>query len=299
VSDHDPDRQRVLVTGAGGQLATELVRTAPAAWSVVALSERELDITDAAAVEREILRHRPHAIVNAAAYTAVDRAESEEEQAFLVNRDGPAAIAAAASRHGAFLVHVSTDFVFDGSASHPYVPEAQPHPISIYGASKLAGDMAVRHACAEAAILRTAWVYASHGRNFVHTMLKLMRERGHVRVIADQVGTPTNARGLAGCCWRLVERKLGGTYHWTDAGVASWYDFAVAIAEIGVATGVLPSMPTVEPIRTIDYPTPAKRPAYGVLDKTSTWQALGLSAPHWRVPLWRTLEEIAKESGHG
>lgn len=289
----------VLVTGAGGQLATELVRTAPASASVIALSERDLDITDAAAVEREVLRHRPQAIINAAAYTAVDRAESEPDQAFLVNRDGAAAVAEAAHRHNAFLVHISTDFVFEGSGSQPYVPESMPHPISVYGASKLAGDMAVRHACVSAAIVRTAWVYASHGRNFVLTMLKLMRERGHVRVIADQVGTPTNARGLAGCCWRLVDLKLGGLYHWTDAGVASWYDFAVAIAEIGVATGVLHAMPTVEPIRTVDYPTPARRPAYGVLDKTSTWQALGLTAPHWRVPLWRTLEELAKESGHG
>lgn len=289
----------ILVTGAGGQLATELVRTAPAAMNVVALSEKELDITDAAAVDRMVVRHRPQAIVNAAAYTAVDKAESEVEQAFLVNRDGAAAVAEAAERHNAFLVHVSTDFVFDGTAHAPYVPDAMPHPLSVYGASKLAGDMAVRHAAPTAAIVRTAWVYASHGRNFVHTMLRLMREKGQVRVIADQVGTPTNARGLAGCCWRLIDLRLGGLFHWTDAGVASWYDFAVAIAEIGVATGALHAMPKVEPIRTIDYPTPARRPSYSVLDKTLTWQALGLVAPHWRVPLWRTLEDLAKEAGHG
>ena len=286
----------VLVTGAGGQLAGELVRTAPPTATVVALGLADLDITDAEAVERAVARHRPQAIVNAAAYTAVDRAETEVDLAFLVNRDGPRHLAESAQRHGAFLVHTSTDFVFDGSAGSPYLPEAQAHPTSVYGASKLAGEMAVRHALPSAAIVRTAWLYAAHGRNFVQTMIRLMREKGSVRVVADQVGTPTDARGLAECCWRAIERRLGGLFHWTDAGVASWYDFAVAIAEAALDSGLLARMPTVEPIRTVDYPTPARRPAYSVLDKTSTWLALGLAAPHWRIPLRRTIAEIAAAS---
>ncbi|MBL9118663.1 MAG: dTDP-4-dehydrorhamnose reductase [Phycisphaerae bacterium] len=289
----------VLVTGAGGQLANELVRTAPKGVDLVALSERELDITDPDAVERTVLRLRPEAIVNAAAYTAVDKAESDVDAAFLVNRDGARSLAESAHRHGAWLVHISTDFVFDGTSGTPYLPESMPHPVSVYGASKLAGDMAVRHACPSAAIIRTAWVYASEGKNFVHTMLRLMRERGSVRVVADQVGSPTNARGLAACCWRVIERKATGLFHWTDAGVASWYDFAMAIAELGMATGALSRPATVEPIRTADYPTPARRPAYSVLDKTSTWQVLGLAGEHWREPLRRTLEEIAKDLCHG
>lgn len=291
--------RKVLVTGAGGQLATELVRTAPASVELVALGEADLNITDSAKVDACIERVRPDAIVNAAAYTAVDKAETDIESAFLVNRDGARFLADAAARHHAHLVHISTDFVFDGASGSPYTTDAKPNPLSVYGASKLAGDVSVQRSLPTASIIRTAWVYAVEGKNFVHTMLRLMREKGSVRVVADQVGTPTNARGLATCCWRAIERRASGTFHWTDAGVASWYDFAVAIGEIGVACGALRSAPTVEPIRTIDYPTPARRPAYSVLDKTTTWSDLGLTGQHWRVPLWQAIEEIAKESGHG
>ncbi len=295
-------RSIVLVTGAGGQLATELVRTA-ATDTIIALSENELDIRDSAAVMQAARQHRPTAIINAAAYTAVDKAESESALAYAVNCDGARHLAEAASAVNAFLVHVSTDFVFDGNAHTPYTTEALPAPISVYGASKFAGDQAVREACPDAAIVRTAWVYAAHGRNFVHTMLRLMRERGTVRVVADQIGSPTNARGLADACLAAITKRATGTWHWTDAGVASWYDFAVAIAECGVAARLLSAMPTVEPIRTVDYPTPARRPSYGVLDKTTTWAALGMRAPHWRETLMRTIEEIAastaKENVHG
>lgn len=290
---------KILITGAGGQLATELVRTAPASVSVVALGESELDITDSARVEARVADEKPDAIVNAAAYTAVDKAETDVETAFLVNRDGARFLAEAAAKRRAHYVHISTDFIFDGASGSPYTTDAKPNPLSAYGASKLAGDVAVHRVLPTAAIIRTAWVYAVRGKSFVHTMLRLMREKGSVRVVADQVGSPTNARGLAQCCWRVLERKASGIFHWTDAGVASWYDFATAIGEIAVACGALKSPPTVEPIRTVDYPTPARRPAYSVLDKTTTWNDLGLTGEHWRLPLWRAIEEIAKESGHG
>ncbi|MDZ4831193.1 MAG: dTDP-4-dehydrorhamnose reductase [Phycisphaerae bacterium] len=292
----------VLVTGAGGQLASEIERTVPEGRRVVALSEIDLDIRNREAVRTAVHDIAPSAIVNAAAYTAVDKAESEQALAFAVNRDGAAHVAEAAAAIGAMLVHVSTDFVFDGAASSPYATDAAPNPLSVYGRSKYEGDCAVRAACPGAAIVRTAWVYAATGRNFVATMLRLMEqneskkstERGAVRVVSDQIGSPTSAHGLAECCWRLIDRRAAGLWHWTDAGVASWYDFACAIGEFGVLAGLLESPPAVEPIRTVDYPTPARRPAYGVLDKTSTWNLLGLKAPHWRLPLRIAIEEMAR-----
>jgi dTDP-4-dehydrorhamnose reductase len=286
-------RGPILVTGAGGQLATAFAATAAAGDEIVALDEKALDLRDGEMVRARVRALRPRAIVNAAAYTAVDKAETEPALAYAVNRDGAEHLAHAAGEVGAFLVHISTDFVFDGTASRPYPTDARPAPLSVYGASKHAGDLAVRAACPDAAIIRTAWVYAANGRNFVHTMLRLMRERGAVRVVSDQIGTPTHAAGLAAACRRAIERSASGLWHWTDAGVASWYDFAEAIAELGVAHGLLATRPSVEPIRTIDYPTPAVRPTYSVLDKTSTWEALGLRAEHWRSALDRTLKEFA------
>jgi dTDP-4-dehydrorhamnose reductase len=283
----------ILVAGAGGQLATAFVAAAAPGDEIVALDERTLDLRDGDLVRARVRAIRPTAILNAAAYTAVDKAESEPALAYAVNRDGAEHLARAAHEVGAFLVHVSTDFVFDGTASRPYPTDARAAPLSVYGASKHAGDLAVRAACPNAAIIRTAWVYAANGRNFVHTMLRLMRERGSVRVVADQIGTPTHARGLAAACRRAIELRAGGLWHWTDAGVASWYDFAEAIAELGAARGLLATRPAVEPIRTIDYPTPAVRPTYSVLDKTSTWEALRLRGEHWRVALDRTLKELA------
>jgi dTDP-4-dehydrorhamnose reductase len=232
-------------------------------------------------------------IVNAAAYTAVDRAETEKDRAHAVNATGAANVAIAASEAGARLIHVSTDFVFDGRSPLPYRPEDAVAPLSEYGRSKLAGEEGVRAALGESAlILRTAWLHAAGGPNFVLTMLRLMKERGSVRVVSDQIGTPTWARGLAAAIWRAAPLTgFSGTHHWTDAGVASWYDFAVAIAEEGQAANLLPSGVLVEPIRTEDYPTPARRPASSVLDKTSAWSVLGTS-PHWRVHLREMLRDI-------
>ncbi len=284
---------KAIVTGAGGQLGQALRSAAPKAWEVVTLDRAELDITDAGAVARRIEGERPDLILNAAAYTAVDRAEAEADRAEAVNTRAVAHLAAAARASGARLVHVSTDFVFDGRAGRPYPPDAATAPLGSYGRSKLAGEVA---AGADALILRTAWVYATAGRNFLHTMLRLMRERDEVRVVNDQIGTPTSAAGLARAICALAADGAQGIFHYTDSGVASWYDFAVAIQDEALAIGLLDRAVPVIPVPTTEFPTAAERPAYSVLDKEATWHRLGWRAPHWRVALRTTLKEL---SDHG
>jgi len=283
---------KVLITGADGQVGKLLCRSAPANARVSACSRALLDVGDEAAVRGRVRELRPDVIINAAAYTAVDRAEAEAEPAGRVNALGPAYLAAAAGETGARLIHISTDFVFDGAASTPYRPESPTNPLSMYGRTKRDGEQAVLSLLpARSVIVRTAWVYAAEGHNFLHTMLRLMRERGAVRVVADQVGTPTAAGPLAEALWRIAGTDVTGVHHWTDAGVASWYDFAVAIAEEAAALGLMSPHVTVTPIATADYPTPARRPAYSVLDKSSL-RALGLEPVHWRRSLRAVLEEV-------
>jgi dTDP-4-dehydrorhamnose reductase len=193
---------------------------------------------------------------------------------------------------------VSTDFVFDGTQSHPYLPTDRTNPLGVYGASKLAGEQLALAAYPEGlAIVRTAWLYSAFGNNFVTTMLRLMGERERLGVVADQVGTPTWTCGLAGALWQMCRVQPKGIHHWTDAGVASWYDFAVAIQEEGLACGLLAREIPIQPINTVDYPTSARRPAYSVLDKTETWAALGMTPPHWRVALRRMLLEYKENRG--
>jgi dTDP-4-dehydrorhamnose reductase len=287
----------VLLIGSRGQLGKSLSVTVAPELELLALDQDELDITDSAAVKATCTDFRPATVVNASAYTAVDQAESEPHKAYAVNRDGSRHLAEAASSVGARLIHVSTDFVFDGTHGSPYTPAALTGPLQVYGASKLAGEQAVKtHALPGWLIIRTAWVYAAGAHNFVNTMLRLMSDGKPLRVVADQVGSPTWAKGLAKAIWRAHERGLNGIHHWTDAGVASWYDFAVAIQEEAISAGILDSRVLVEPIRTDDYPTPAKRPAYSVLDKTSTWSALGMTAPHWRDNLRNMIDETRQLS---
>lgn len=273
---------KALIAGAGGQLGRALQASAPAGTLVIAPPESTFDITDAATVAAVIAAHTPDIVINAAAYTAVDKAESDPETAHLIN----AAAVANLSAHAPKLIHISTDFVFDGTAHSPILPIATPSPISVYGTTKLAGEIA---AGPNALILRTAWVYAAQGNNFVHTMLRVMAERSEVKVVADQVGTPTHAASLARAIWALSGHS--GIHHFTDAGTASWYDFAVAIHEEALALGLLAKPVTIIPIRTIDYPTPAQRPAYGILDKTETWAITGIAA-HWRTELRLCLAAI-------
>jgi len=283
--------ERALVTGGGGQLGRALTAHAPSGLEVCALARADLDIGDPAAIEACLERENPDLVINAAAYTAVDRAEEDAAKAFAANAEAPGLLAAACSRRSIRFLHVSTDFVFDGTQSHPYGPDDPTGPLGVYGASKLAGEQAVAEAMPDALILRTGWVYSHGPGNFLGTMLRLHAERDELRVIADQVGTPTSTRSLAEALWAGAARvDLCGLYHFSDAGACSWYDFAVAIGEEGAARGILTRPAAVQPIRTEDYPTPARRPQYSVLDKTATWRDFGLVPIHWRQRLRDTLD---------
>ncbi|WP_444888126.1 dTDP-4-dehydrorhamnose reductase [Microbulbifer sp. JMSA008] len=285
---------RILVTGKNGQLARELQKRKPAGIDLIALDRNDLDITDSDQVMQAVNKYQPDTLINAAAYTAVDKAESEREQAFATNATGPENLAKACREMGARLIHISTDFVFDGQSSTPYQPQDSMCPLGIYGESKAAGEVAVQSVLPQAIILRTAWVYSAHGANFSNTMLRLMRERNQLGVVADQIGTPTSTQTLAETIFTLMGKPdLCGIYHCTDAGTASWYDFAVAIYEEAKELGLLAEAKNVEirPINTSDYPTPAARPAYSVLDKSKLVNDLNLEPQHWRRVLRKVLQE--------
>lgn len=283
---------KVLITGANGQVGQALQSLAPTNASLTALDRAALDISDLAAADRLVDQIRPDLIINAAAYTAVDRAEQDVEAAFAANKMGPTNLALAARKAGARLVHISTDFVFDGMASSPYRPDNPLAPLGVYGRSKADGEAAVQASLPTALIVRTGWVYAAKGSNFLLTMLRLMRERPEVRVVADQIGTPTHADGLARAIWALAVGKHQGILHYSDSGTASWYDFAVAIQEEALAQGLLENAIPIVPIRTQDYPTLAQRPAYSVLDKTDTIGLLGGPSAHWRQELRLALAQL-------
>jgi dTDP-4-dehydrorhamnose reductase len=283
--------QSVLVTGAGGQLGRELLADSESGF--VGVSRSQLDIGDAAAVSSLLREVKPRLVINAAAYTAVDQAESEPESADRVNALGPENLALACRELNARLIHISTDFVFDGQASAPYSPDHPPSPVGSYGRGKLEGEQAVQSILPGALIIRTGWLYSRHGSNFVKTMLRLMGERDELAVVADQTGTPTWAKGLADAIWAFSAREdLEGIYHWSDAGECSWYDFAVAICEEACDIGLLPSPIKIQPIAGVDYPTPARRPAYSVLNKDKSWRDLGLEGVPWRAQLQSMLLQL-------
>ncbi len=284
---------KVMLTGAGGQLGWELQRRVPANVRLMPLTRVELDIGDFNQVAKAVRALAPEWIINAAAYTAVDKAESETEAAFRVNELGAGNLARAAAEQGCRLLHVSTDFVFDGNAGHSRRPDDEASPLGVYGESKWRGEQAVRAALGDdALILRTAWVYSSHGNNFVKTMLRLMNERDQVNVVEDQIGTPSWAAELARVVFLAIDRDLRGVHHWTDAGVASWYDFAVAIRDLGLQLGLIEDRVSINPIPTEAYPLPARRPANSVLDKQGLREAIGYQGLHWRDALQRMLKEL-------
>ncbi len=289
---------KVLLLGANGQLGWELQRTKTQGVELVALGSTELDIRDEAAVQEAVQVAAPDVLINAAAYTAVDRAEEEQEFAYAVNGQGAKNLALASKAVGAFMIQVSTDYVFDGRSSYPYTTDTPPAPLGAYGLSKLEGEKQVALILGqECVIVRSSWLYSSHGNNFVKTMHRLMTEREELSVIDDQVGTPTWARGLAEAVWRVCEMKQGGTLHWSDAGVATWYDFAVAIQEEALTLGILDREIPIRPIGTQDYPTPAKRPAFSVLDKQQTWRKLEMQPEHWRKALRKMLQDYKESLG--
>lgn len=287
---------KVFVTGKGGQLAWELENSKPDHVVQTVLGRAELDVSDRKAVFKIVEELKPDVVINAAAYTAVDKAESESELAYKVNRDGAKYLAEACKAFNARFLHVSTDFVFDGSQTAPYPTDAKTSPLGVYGASKLAGDNAVLDALPNSVIVRTAWVYSENGNNFVKTMLRLMAEKPQLGIVYDQVGTPTWAAGLAAWLWAVADKEdVSGIYHWTDAGVASWYDFAVAIQELAVERGLLEKAIPISPIPASAYPTPAKRPNFSVLDKASAEDVSGVQTVHWRQQLSVMLDRLAQK----
>ena len=284
---------KVLVLGAGGQVARAVVAAAPAQHRVVARSRAEVDIGDAAAIAGVLAETGADWLINAAAYTAVDLAEDQPAQAIAVNDTAVGVLAAAASTAGCRLLHLSTDFVFDGKSNRAYLPDDKTNPLSVYGVSKLGGERRILSGGGDGIVLRTAWVYATTGKNFVLTMLRLMREKEQVSVVCDQIGTPSSAAGIASAIWGLIEAQApGGIYHWTDLGVASWYDFAVAIQDEALARGLLSRAVPVIPIPTSSYPTRARRPAFSVLDCGSTRDLIKIPARHWRHNLRTLLDDL-------
>lgn len=282
--------ESVLLLGAGGQLGRLIRESAPPQVRLQAFGSAELDITDADQLQRACEAYQPTLILNAAAYTAVDRAETEQTRAFAVNAQGPANLAAVAAPTTR-LLHVSTDFVFDGRLRRPYQPEDETAPLGVYGQSKLAGEQALLTARPDSQVLRTAWLYAAEGANFLNTMLRLMASRDELRVVADQVGAPTSAHTLAKVIWRLAFADApGGIYHWSDGGSCSWYDFATAIQTEALALGLLEDVIPVLAITTAEYPTPAKRPAYSVLDRSRTCEVIACAGRSWQEELQAVLQ---------
>jgi dTDP-4-dehydrorhamnose reductase len=284
---------RVLVLGGGGQVGSAVIAAAPVQHPVMSKTRSELDIGDEQAVARALTETRAEWVINAAAYTAVDLAEDQPAQAIAVNDTAVGVLAAATSKAGCRLLHLSTDFVFDGQSNRAYLPADQTNPLSVYGVSKLGGERLVLNGGAGGIVLRTAWVYASVGRNFVLTMLRLMREKEWVGVVCDQIGSPTWAAGIGAAIWGLIEVGApSGLYHWTDLGVASWYDFAVAIQDEALTRGLLSRAVPIEPIPSSAYPTRARRPAFSVLDTKATRDLIKIPARHWRHNLRTMLDEL-------
>jgi dTDP-4-dehydrorhamnose reductase len=308
-------KRPILLFGKGGQVGSELVGLLPRLGEIVALGRAELDLAKPDEIREVIRRVHPELIVNATAYTAVDQAEKEPSLAQAINSDAPEIMAEEGKKIGASLVHYSTDYVFDGTKNVPYLEDDPPHPLSVYGRTKLAGEQAIRSSGVSHLIFRTAWVYAAQGRNFLLTVLRLATQRNELRIVRDQYGAPTRnveiAAATIAALGKITERtdggdgfaNLGGTYHMTAAGVTTWYDFAVAILEEASATpagsswlaSALRGLPLrvkrVTPITTEEYPTPARRPVYSVLSNDKLAQIFGIELPDWRSQLhcafWR------------
>ncbi len=292
--------KRILLTGITGQVGHDLQRSLTPLGELISLGRNQLDFSQPEAVWQTIKSVQPEIIVNSAAYTAVDKAESEPELAKQVNGIAPRILAEGAQELGAGLIHISTDYVFDGCQSTPYLETDQTHPLGVYGESKRMGEEAVQAGCDLHMIVRTAWVYGVGGRgNFVKTMLRLGAEREEVRVVVDQIGSPTWSRDLAGAIAQMIPRlspETAGTYHYTNSGACSWYDFAIAIFEEASLLGFPLKIQRVVPITTPEYPLPARRPAFSVLSLKKTSTLLGNHPPHWRKSLRQMLAILKAET---
>ena len=293
----------ILVTGAKGQLG----RTLENYWAASELARDnelllydidKLDLTLADTVTQELNRINPHTILNAAAYTSVDQAETDQEAAYAVNESAVANLAEWAAANDCFLVHISTDFVFDGSKSTPYLPEDEAFPLSAYGTSKFAGEAALQSRLPEKhVIIRTSWLYSEYGKNFVKTMLRLMKEKDELKVVADQIGSPTSAHSLVALILRMLSCGIGpGMYHWTDGASISWCEFAHAIQQEAIEQRLLKREIPIRPLTTKEYSTPAVRPAYSVLDRSKALNEMGMQPTDWRHELRLVIKRIASEA---
>jgi dTDP-4-dehydrorhamnose reductase len=284
---------RVLVAGSTGQLGVELVTfLRRQGVEVTAPDRQQLDLLRPQTVREAVRDAGPHWVINCAAYTQVDRAEQDRETAFAVNRDGARVLAEAADAGQAWMLQVSTDFVFSGQSVSPYTEYSATGPLGVYAQSKRDGEFAVQQACASSIVVRTAWLYGVHGNNFVKTMLRLAAERDELRVVSDQTGTPTWTQDLARVLWELMQKPQAGVFHFTNEGQASWYEFACAIVDEACTLGFPVKAQRVVPITTAEYPTAAQRPAYSVLSKAKIERLLASPIPHWRDSLHAMLMEL-------
>ena len=282
----------ILVTGSNGQLGNELQQLAPSFtdYAFLFATKENLNIADEGAIENYFSAHSINFCINCAAYTAVDKAESDPEQAFLMNATAVAMLAKVCEINNAQLFHISTDYVFDGAANQPYKETDQTNPVSIYGKSKLQGELLAIQNCPSTIIIRSAWLYSSFKNNFVKTMLRLMKEKASINVVNDQFGCPTYAADLAAAIMQIITSKQSkanpGIYHYSNAGITNWYQFAVSIQELSNSNCVVNSIPTSQ------YPTAAKRPAYSVLDTTKIKETFGVAIPEWEESLGKCLEKL-------
>jgi dTDP-4-dehydrorhamnose reductase len=288
---------KIIVIGKSGQLAWELSQFSSPEHEILCLGRHDIDLQNIAAITNRLQLHKAAGVINAAAYTSVDKAESDIDNAYALNAKAVVNLAQACKNLSLAFVHISTDFVFHGDKGAPYLPEDEIQPLGIYGASKAQGEQLITKVYPErSTIIRTSWVYSTHGNNFVKTMLNLMNTKPELGIISDQIGSPTYAKGLAAACIASLTHHVTGIHHYTDTGVASWFDFAVAIQNIGYELGLLAKKIAIKPITTAQYPTPAKRPHYSVLDKSSLMLALPeLSFVHWQAQLATMMHALKAE----
>ncbi len=277
----------IIVIGKSGQLAWELNNLSSTKHHIICLGRHDINISDIALTTKILKKYKADAVINASAYTAVDQAETDVDNAYMLNATAVGNLTQVCKALAISLLHISTDFVFQGDKGSPYLPTDIINPLGTYGESKAEGEkLALQLYSQKTAIIRTSWVYSTHGNNFVKTMLNLMKIKPELGIISDQIGTPTYAKGLAETCILAVEQSLLGIHHYTDSGVASWFDFAIAIQKLGLELGLLDKKIPIKPISTSQYPTPAKRPHYSVLDKSSLVTALpDVSLSYWQEQL--------------
>ncbi len=293
------DHRRILLTGAEGQLGKTLVKhwdnSALASYcTLIGAGRSQLDISDAAQVQQKLEELKPDIIINAAAYTQVDGAESDSSTAFAINEKGVRNLALWARKSGSWLIQVSTDFVFDGTASSPYQESAETRPLSVYGESKLAGELAIRELLpAQGLIIRTSWLYSEYGSNFLKTMLSLMADREELGIVSDQIGSPCSTHSLSNLIFAIIDSDFEqGVLHWCDGAAISWFDFAEEIQQQALHAGLLSNTAKLKEITTEQYPTPAARPAYSVLDRSKALATFNLEASEWKQELALVLAEL-------